>query len=77
MMRSPEELALGWRDALVGRDAGAFGRLFAPDAVFIDVDHRTDDLSSARPVVGREAIEAMARRWLEETPAFEWGLGRV
>jgi hypothetical protein len=30
-----------------------------------------------RPIEGRDAIEAMCRRWLEETPSFEYDVGRV
>ena len=70
--RTPEELALGWRDALLERDAAAFAMLFAHDGVMIDVEHRTPDLSEARPLRGRATIESVARAWLEQTPKFEF-----
>lgn len=70
--RTPRDLALGWREALVARDAVAFARLFAPDGAMVDVEHRTADLEDARPIVGRDAIEALAKAWLDDTPAFEF-----
>lgn len=70
--RTPRDLALGWREALVARDAAAFARLFAPDGAMVDVEHRTADLEDARPIVGRDAIEALAREWLDDTAAFEF-----
>ena len=70
--RSPEQLARGWRDALVERDAGAFAALFAPDAVMVDVEHRTADLLQARPIRGRAAIEELTVGWLRETPSFRF-----
>ena len=42
------------------------------DALFLDVEHRTADLTATRPIEGREAIEAMCVHWLEETPAFDY-----
>lgn len=42
-LKSPEELAHAWREALVGGDADAFGALFPEDALFVDVEHRTAD----------------------------------
>ncbi|MDX6629758.1 MAG: SnoaL-like polyketide cyclase [Gaiellales bacterium] len=68
--RSPEQLAYGWRDALVDRDAGAFAALFAPEGVMIDVEHRTEDLRRARPIHGRAAIEELTIVWLRDTPRF-------
>ena len=70
--RSPEQLARGWRDALVERDAGAFACLFAPDGVMVDVEHRTPDLLKARPIRGRAAIEELTVGWLRDTPSFEF-----
>ena len=70
-------LAHGWRDALVGRDPDAFAALFTEDAVFIDVEHRTDDLGSIRPQRGREEIRAMCVSWLASTPAFDYEVERV
>ena len=54
----------------MGGDAAAFGALFAPDAIMVDVEHRTADGREARPLRGRDEIEATARRWLAETPEF-------
>ena len=70
--RSPEQLARGWRDALVDRDAAAFAALFAPDGVMVDVEHRTADLRRARPIRGRAAVEELTLGWLGETPAFRF-----
>jgi uncharacterized protein (TIGR02246 family) len=70
--RTPAQLALGWRDALLARDAAAFAQLFAPEGVMVDVEHRTADLTEARPLEGRREIEATARAWLEQTPAFDY-----
>jgi hypothetical protein len=56
----------------VSRDSAAFGALFAPGALFLDVEHRTADLAATRPIQGRDAIEEMCRQWLGETPAFEY-----
>ena len=70
--RTQRELALGWREALVTRDARAFAGLFAPDGAMVDVEHRTADLEDVRPILGRDAIEALALRWLDDTPAFEF-----
>jgi SnoaL-like domain len=72
ILRSPEELACGWRSALVDRDAGAFAALFAPEGVMVDVEHRTADLSRARPIRGRTAIEELAVGWLRRTPVFQF-----
>jgi hypothetical protein len=72
ILRSPEELAHGWRSALVDRDAGAFAALFAPEGVMVDVEHRTADLSRARPIRGRAAIEELALGWLRQTPVFQF-----
>jgi hypothetical protein len=41
------------------------------------VEHRTADLRAVRPVEGRQAIEAMCRSWLEQTPSFEYEVERV
>ncbi len=65
-------LAHAWRSALTDRDHARFGSLFAENAVFVDVEHRTEGLTSVRPLVGRAAIEDMCRSWLEATPAFEY-----
>lgn len=75
--RTPAELAHAWRDALLHRDADAFAGLFAEDARFVDVEHRTPDLGAARPVAGREAIREVARRWLGEAGAFEYDVVEV
>lgn len=71
-MRSPEQLARGWREALVERDPQAFAALFAPGGVMIDVEHRTADLRQARPIRGRAAIEELTVGWLQETPQFRF-----
>ncbi len=76
-MSDPAALAYGWRDALVGRDPDAFAALFCVDALFLDVEHRTDDLAGVRPIVGREAIRALCTRWLAETPHFEYDVEQV
>ncbi len=76
-MPDPRALAYGWRDALVGRDAEAFAALFAPDALFVDVEHRTEDLGAVRPLRGREEIRAMCVAWLAETPSFEYEVEQV
>jgi hypothetical protein len=70
--RTPRELALEWREALVGRDATRFAGLFALDAVFEDVEHRTADGLRARAIHGRAAIEELTRGWLAAIPAFEY-----
>jgi uncharacterized protein (TIGR02246 family) len=75
--RTPAELAHAWRDALLARDAEAFAGLFAQDAVFIDVEHRTADLASVRPITGRAAIGELTRGWLAETPQFEYDVAEV
>jgi hypothetical protein len=75
--RTPADLAHAWRDALVSRDATAFGALFAPGALFLDVEHRTADLAATRPIQGRATIEAMCRQWLDETPTFEYEVDEV
>ena len=69
---TPSELAYAWRDALLARDAAGFARLFAPDGVMLDVEHRTPDLEDVRPLRGRADIEATTRAWLAETPEFEY-----
>jgi hypothetical protein len=69
-MRSPLDLAHGWREALVGRDPDAFAALFATDAEFIDVEHRTPDGSAPRIIRGRPAIREVCVDWLAATPAF-------
>ncbi len=71
-MRSPLELAHGWRDALVGRDPDAFTSLFSADAEFIDVEHRTPDGCAPRTILGRPAIRVMCEEWLAATPAFAY-----
>ena len=69
-MRTPTELAHGWRDALVGRDPDAFAGLFAESAEFIDVEHRPADGSAPREILGRAAIRAVCEAWLATTPTF-------
>lgn len=71
-MRTPIELAHGWREALVGRDAEAYAGLFADDAEFVDVEHRTPDGSAPRVVRGRAAIRAVCDQWLATTPVFDY-----
>src|SRR5437868_383894 len=71
-MRTPTELAHGWRAALVGRDPDAYAELFAEDAEFIDVEHRTPDGSAPRRVMGRAAIRVVCVDWLAATPAFDY-----
>ena len=75
--RSPEQLAHGWHAALVERDAGAFAALFAPDGVMLDVEHRTADLSRARPIRGRAAIAELAVGWLRDTPELRFEITGV
>jgi SnoaL-like domain len=70
--RTPEQLARGWRDALVARDPAAFAALFAPEGVMVDVEHRTADLRRARPIRGSAAIEELTIGWLAETPDFRF-----
>ena len=43
-------LAHAWRSALTDRDHARFGSLFAENAVFVDVEHRTEGLTSRAPV---------------------------
>ena len=71
-MRTPIELARAWRVALVARDARAYGDLFAVDAEFIDVEHRTPDGTAARAVYGRDEIEQVCVDWLASTPLFRY-----
>ena len=71
-MRTPTELAHGWREALVGRDPDAFAGLFAEDAEFLDVEHRTPDGSAPRAIAGRAAIRVVCEDWLAAIPAFEY-----
>jgi hypothetical protein len=70
--RTPRDLALRWRDALLARDAVAFGLLFASDAVMVDVEHRTPDGAAARPLIGRVEIQAVAETWLRDTGPFDY-----
>jgi ketosteroid isomerase-like protein len=70
----PSALAEGWRDALLARDADAFAALFAPDAVMVDVEHRTQDERHARPLEGRETIRAVTAAWFARTPPFTYDL---
>jgi hypothetical protein len=42
------------------------------DALFLDVEHRTEDLAAARPIAGRAAIGEMCATWLEQTPDFDY-----
>jgi ketosteroid isomerase-like protein len=76
-MRGPRELALEWRDALEARDADRFGRLFASDAVMVDVEHRTPDGRQARPLRGREEIERVTRAWCISTGDFDYVVNDV
>ena len=71
-MRTPVELAHGWREALVGRDPDAFAALFTADAEFIDVEHRTADGTAPRTIRGRPAIREVCVAWLAAVPAFEY-----
>jgi uncharacterized protein (TIGR02246 family) len=75
--RTPEALAWAWHDALLARDPVAFAGLFAPDGVMIDVEHRTEDLSAARPLRGPEEIASMARAWFAATPVFDYRIRAV
>jgi len=77
LIPNPESLAHGWRDALMERNAPVFGALFAEDALFVDVEHRTPDLREAREIRGRAEIEALTRGWFESTPAFSFEIIRV
>jgi hypothetical protein len=54
-----------------------FAGLFAPDGVMIDVEHRTQDLSAARPLRGRADIAAMAQTWFAATPVFDYQIRAV
>jgi len=74
---SPTTLALHWRQALVDRRAPEFAGLFAEDALFIDVEHRTQDLRQPRPIRGRAEIEAVTRDWFDSTPSFRFDIVRV
>jgi SnoaL-like domain len=69
---TPRALALEWGDALRARDAERFARMFAPDGVLLDVEHRTEDHTRAKPVIGRTAIEATTRAWFASTPDFAY-----
>ena len=73
-MRTPRELAEAWREALLARDADAFAALFAADGVMLDVEHRTPDGRSARPLEGRDEIRSVTAAWCSETPAFTYDL---
>lgn len=74
---TPSALAVGWRQALISREAREFAGLFAEDARFIDVEHRTPDMRSPRLISGRAEIEAVARDWLESTPTFRFDIVRI
>ncbi len=73
----PTTLAFGWRQSLVNRKAREFAGLFAEDALFIDVEHRTPDLREPRPIRGRAEIEAITREWFDSTPSFRFDIVRV
>jgi uncharacterized protein (TIGR02246 family) len=73
-MRTPRDLAEAWRAALLARDADAFAALFAPEGVMLDVEHRTPDERSARPLEGRETIRAVTAAWFARTPAFSYDI---
>jgi uncharacterized protein (TIGR02246 family) len=73
-MKTPRDLAEEWRAALLARDADAFAALFAPDGVMLDVEHRTQDQRSARPLEGRETIRAETAAWFARTPAFAYDI---
>ena len=62
---------------MLARDARAFGALFSEDGVMVDVEHRTEDLRAARPMVGRAEIEAQAVAWLDATPEFAYEVVEV
>jgi hypothetical protein len=70
--RTPQDLALGWQDALLNRDASSFGALFAADAVMIDVEHRTPDGKDPRVLSGRSEIAKVAEDWFASTPTFDY-----
>jgi len=76
-MRGPRELVFEWRDALEARDAERFGRLFASDAVMVDVEHRTLDGRHARPLQGREEIESVTRQWCISAGDFTYVVNDV
>jgi hypothetical protein len=71
---SPRDLAEGWRDALLARDAVAFAALFSPEGVMLDVEHRTEDERHARPLEGRATIREVTAAWLARTPAFSYDI---
>ena len=73
----PTTLACGWRQSLVNRKAREFAGLFAEDALFIDVEHRTPDFREPRPIRGRAEIEAITREWFDSTPSFRFDIVRV
>ena len=73
-MLTPSDLAQEWRAALLAGDADAFAALFAPDGVMLDVEHRTSDQRSARPLEGREMIRAVTAAWCASTPAFAYDI---
>jgi len=62
---------------LVNRKAREFAGLFAEDALFIDVEHRTPDLREPRTIRGRAEIEAITREWFDSTPSFRFDIVRV
>jgi hypothetical protein len=74
---TPTTLAHRWREALVNRRADEFAGLFAEDALFIDVEHRTPDLREPRPIRGRAEIAAVTRSWFDTTPSFRFELVHV
>ena len=74
---TPATLAVAWREALVHRRAREFAALFAEDARFSDVEHRTPDLREPRAIRGRAEIEAVTRDWFESTPSFRFDIVRV
>jgi hypothetical protein len=74
---TPSALAVGWQQALSTRKVRKFAGLFAEDARFIDVEHRTPDLRAPRLISGRAEIEAVTRDWLKSTPSFRFDIIRI
>ena len=51
--------------------------MFAEDALFIDVEHRTADLRAPRLIRGRAEIEQVTRDWFLSTPTFRFDIVRI
>lgn len=56
----------------MAHDAGAYGRLFARDAQFVDVEHRSADRSQLRTFSGRAEIEELCTAWLATVGSFSY-----